>query len=106
MNSTNRPTRFPELAYAQHAPSLWRIIATDTNQAVGGFYATKAELLADLERYAIDYGCANARTKSDVCMILLAYHDQALKDQLAWHTANNPGGLSEDQIAAFGSGSV
>jgi hypothetical protein len=44
------------------------------------------------------------RTKSDTFMILLAYHDQTLKDQLAWHTANNPGGLSEDQIAAFHAG--
>lgn len=44
------------------------------------------------------------RTKSDVCMILLAYQDQAVADQLAWHKANNPGGLSEDQIAAFHAG--
>jgi hypothetical protein len=44
------------------------------------------------------------RTKSDLCMILIAYHDQALRDQLAWHQANNPGGLSEDQIAAFHAG--
>jgi hypothetical protein len=57
---TNRPTRFAELAYTQHAPGLWRIIATDTDQAVGPFYVTKAELLADLARYAKDYGCEGA----------------------------------------------
>jgi hypothetical protein len=58
--NTNRPTRYSELAYARHAPNLWRIIAVDTDQAVGPFYVTKAELLADLARYAKDYGCANA----------------------------------------------
>jgi len=32
----------------------------DDQSAVGAFYATKAELLADLERYAASYGCAEA----------------------------------------------
>ena len=57
INTSNRPTRFAELAYANHAPGLWRIIATDTDQAVGPFYASKAELLADLDRYATSFGC-------------------------------------------------
>ncbi|UGY15181.1 hypothetical protein HAP48_0042765 [Bradyrhizobium septentrionale] len=57
MNTNNRRTRFPELAYAQHAKDLWRIIATDTDQAVGPHYRTKAELLADLDRYAKEFGC-------------------------------------------------
>ena len=51
-----RPTRYPELAYEKHG-TIWRIIATDTNQAIGPFYKTKAELLADLTRYASEYGC-------------------------------------------------
>jgi hypothetical protein len=58
--STNRPTRYPELAYAKHAANLWRIVAADTGAAIGPHYATKAELLADLARYAEDYGCAAA----------------------------------------------
>lgn len=50
-------TRFPELGYEKHGPSLWRIIDTETGSAVGPQYRTKAELLADLERYARDnYG--------------------------------------------------
>lgn len=57
MTQTNRPTRFLELAYANHGRGLWRIIATDTGQAIGPHYATKAELLADLNRYATEYGC-------------------------------------------------
>ena len=52
-----RPTRYTELGYAKHAPGLWRIIATDTGSAIGPHYAGKAELLADLSRYAKDYGC-------------------------------------------------
>lgn len=52
-----RPTRFQELGYRQDGPKLWRIYATDGNQAVGPHYATRTELLADLERYAKDYGC-------------------------------------------------
>ncbi len=54
---TNHPTRFAELAYTQTGPGLWRIVATDTGNTIGPFYATKAELLADLARYAKDYGC-------------------------------------------------
>jgi hypothetical protein len=57
LDMTNRLTRYPELAYEQHAKDLWRIIATDTQQAIGPFYKTKAELLADLNRYAKEYGC-------------------------------------------------
>ena len=61
-----RPTRFPELAYEKHAPNLWRIIATDTDQPIGPHYASKAELLADLERYAHDYGCAGTTRYRDL----------------------------------------
>lgn len=55
-----RKTRFPELGYEQHAPGLWRIIALDTGSAVGPHYPSKTELLADLERYAQEYGCPDA----------------------------------------------
>ena len=54
------PTRFAELGYCKHAANLWRIVALDTNQAVGPQYRSKMELLADLPRYAKDYGCDGA----------------------------------------------
>jgi hypothetical protein len=50
-------TRFPELGFRKDAPGLWRIVAADTEHSIGEHYVTKAELLADLERYARDYGC-------------------------------------------------
>ena len=50
-------TRYLELAYEHIMPNLWRIVATDTGQAIGPYYRTKVELLADLWRYAHDYGC-------------------------------------------------
>jgi hypothetical protein len=56
MNAQPRPTRFPDLGYTTYG-GIWRIVATDTNAVVGPIYKTKAELLADLARYAKDYGC-------------------------------------------------
>ena len=52
-----RTTRFAELGYRNEAHGLWRIVALDGEQSVGPYYASKAELLADLERYAREYGC-------------------------------------------------
>lgn len=49
-------TRYPELGYEQHDKGLWRIMALPEGQAVGPHYASKAELLADLNRFASDYG--------------------------------------------------
>lgn len=43
------------------------------------------------------------RTTSDVCMILLAYQDQALADQITWHKANNPK-ITEQQLRDFEAG--
>lgn len=59
---TIRPTRFPELGYRNDGPGLWRIYATETEAAIGPFYRTKAELMADLDRYAQVYGCQEVRT--------------------------------------------
>ena len=56
-----RPTRFSVLGYRCDGRGLWRIYdVEDRNSiaAVGPQYATKAALLADLERYANEYGCA------------------------------------------------
>jgi hypothetical protein len=51
-----RPTRFPELAYINQAAGLWRIVTTEDGATIGPQYRTKAELLADLDRYAREYG--------------------------------------------------
>jgi len=52
-------TRYAELAYEQHARDLWRIIDTETGAAVGPQYKSRAELLADLNRYARVYGVSD-----------------------------------------------
>ena len=54
-------TRFAELSYEKQGNGNWRIIALETGAAVGPQYPTRMELLADLPRYAADYGCAEAR---------------------------------------------
>lgn len=56
---TIRPTRFPELGYRNDGRGLWRIYDVGTPgraAAVGPHYASKAELMGDLARYAADYG--------------------------------------------------
>lgn len=53
MNSCS-PTRFKELGYRKTMPGLWRFVDAETGADVGPQYRTKAELLADLERYARD----------------------------------------------------
>jgi hypothetical protein len=52
-----RDTRFKELGYIKCAASLWRIVDADTGSTIGPHYKTKTELLADLARYAKEYGC-------------------------------------------------
>ncbi len=53
-------TRFPQLGFRQDAPGVWRIVAVEDNASVGPHYASKAELLGDLERFAAFYGCEDA----------------------------------------------
>ncbi len=50
-------TRYSELGYCKIERGLWRIVDTQTQSCVGPHYASKAELLADLARYAHEYGC-------------------------------------------------
>ena len=50
-------TRFRELDYRQDGTSLWRIVDAETGASIGPQYRTKTELLADLSRYARDFGC-------------------------------------------------
>jgi hypothetical protein len=60
-----RRTRYPELGYRQIGPrksdpARWRFVDVSTDADVGAQYASKAELLADLERYASLFGCNGA----------------------------------------------
>jgi hypothetical protein len=48
------PTRYAPLGFRQDFPKCWRIVDTDSGNSVGPQYGTRAELLADLERYARD----------------------------------------------------
>ena len=56
------PTRFPELQFRKDAPNVWRIIDAETGNPIGQWYRSKIELLADLERFAAEFGCAGAAT--------------------------------------------
>lgn len=55
-------TRYPELGYQQVDTNLWRFVDMTTigNANIGGGYPTRAELLADLPRYAYEFGCEGA----------------------------------------------
>ncbi len=57
--SAPRPTRYKELGYKQLDRGLWRILTTEDGAAVGPLYRSRAELLADLDRYADAYGCGS-----------------------------------------------
>lgn len=52
-----RRTRFDELQFARIAPGVWRIVDAETGHVVGPHYGSRAELLADLERFAAFFGC-------------------------------------------------
>lgn len=60
MNCTIHKTRFHELGYRKDAPKLWRIVDMSSGSGVGPQYPTRAELLADLARYARSFGCDGA----------------------------------------------
>ena len=49
-------TRFSELGLVNVDRGLWRFIVIEDNAVVGPYYATKIEALADLDRYAREYG--------------------------------------------------
>jgi len=50
-------TRYPEIGYRKEGPA-WRFVDMSTDSAVGPQYPTKAEMLADLQRYAEQFGAA------------------------------------------------
>ena len=49
-------TRYAQLCYEEQDTNLWRIIDTDTRAAVGPHYKSRAELFADLDRFARAFG--------------------------------------------------
>jgi hypothetical protein len=65
-----RPTRFKGLGYMMLVPGCWRIVDLEQTKynadpmnapsCTGPAYKTKAELLADLNRFATDYGAEAA----------------------------------------------
>lgn len=59
-------TRFAELGFEQVDKGLWRFVCTESGRHCGPQYASKAELLADLERYAASYGCDGASKPAEI----------------------------------------
>lgn len=51
-------TRFKDIGYRRDAPNLWRFVDMSTDASIGPQFRTKAELLADLNRFATLFGCA------------------------------------------------
>jgi len=56
--STIYATRFAELGYRMDAPGCWRFVDRSTKASVGRHHPSRALLLADLNRYATEFGCA------------------------------------------------
>ena len=73
-------TRFPELGYTNIADH-WRIIDTKTGAAVGPQYETKAELLADLERFATVFGAIMAGLAGAKTDLLREFAEHVLNEQ-------------------------
>ena len=50
-------TRFDNLGFGKVAAGVWRFFDISSNRpsAVGATYATKAELLSDLQRYGVEW---------------------------------------------------
>jgi hypothetical protein len=69
-NMKTHKTRFTELGYWQIEPGCWQCVdlTGDRPAQVGYQYATKDELLANLEAYATEYGCENASPKPRIYM--------------------------------------
>jgi hypothetical protein len=59
-------TRFKELGFWNLEPGCWQVVdvSGDKPAQVGCHYSSKAELLANLEAYATEYGCEGAQPKA------------------------------------------
>ena len=51
------PTQYTELSFYRQDEGVWRFVDNSTGAAVGPQYRTRAELLADLPRFADLFGC-------------------------------------------------
>ena len=51
-----RPTRVKGLQYNTFGPGDWRFVDAETQATIGEIYRTRAELMADLDRFAYDRG--------------------------------------------------
>jgi hypothetical protein len=75
-------TRFTELGFWNvpsspgEGPGFWQCVdlTGDRPAQVGYQYATKAELLANLEAYATEYGCEGANPKHSLSNFADGYH--------------------------------
>lgn len=71
-------TRYHELTYHQAFRGLWRIIGPQGAE-IGPHYASKAELLADLDRFAAEYGCDGAFDETSALRARIAKLEAALR---------------------------
>jgi hypothetical protein len=53
-------TKYRELGYTRLDSKTWQFVSLEDRRQVGRHYPTRASLLADLERYASEYGCDGA----------------------------------------------
>jgi hypothetical protein len=74
-------TRFDEIRFHQPFPGVWRFVDAE-DRDVGPQYATRAELLADLERYAAEYGCVGAVDVNATLRARVAKLEEALRATL------------------------
>lgn len=69
-------TRYKELSFHEWGRGNWRLVTTDDHATVGPHYKSKAELLADLDRYAAEYGCEGATDPyRETCRAIVAALD-------------------------------
>ena len=73
-------TRYRELMYRQAFPGVWRFVGDGCD--IGPQYPTRAELLADLDRFAAEYGCDGAFDEASALRARVAELETALQGML------------------------
>lgn len=82
--STILTTRFPELGYTFTSDKCWRFVDIDNSynigrtSCIGPCYRSKTELLADLERYARQFGCDGTLAEPTGSVQEMGWRDTAL----------------------------